>query len=434
MRRGRPKHDDILTPREWEVLSLLRNGLSNQQIADALVISESTARYHVSEIISKLGVSSRHEAAAWQQPERRRRWRASLITLPFPRRIMAGSLIGASALVLLLLAAGLYVMDQRKTAAHDISAAAVGGDGDGSASLSWDAVPAASEVIAKGDPVGFKVCKQVTNWQRPDPLGPNEVYADLRFGKDGMPTPSSYFLAQSDFFDVPMADSASINKYMYSATGILEDQQAATVVEECNPGTFYQSGQGMTHSFNLFDHRIVASYRLGDNYVLVVDDSPKSWQAVYLPYPPENSTYQRNFTSVQFVDSRGRLLFREQALGPKRSIQMTRYDGDGIVGATFSPASTALLPEFEIETATAYSLYQGFDGYEGVPQIAGSVSVRDNNGAIVQTVSFGQRKGQWDALARLELTPGRYRLEFALQTADTGRQDFLLLRDDQPLP
>ena len=33
MQRGRPKHPDILTPREWEVLALLRDGASNDEIA-----------------------------------------------------------------------------------------------------------------------------------------------------------------------------------------------------------------------------------------------------------------------------------------------------------------------------------------------------------------------------------------------------------------
>jgi DNA-binding NarL/FixJ family response regulator len=39
------------------------NGLSNQQIADALVISERTAQTHVSNILSKLGVASKTQAA-----------------------------------------------------------------------------------------------------------------------------------------------------------------------------------------------------------------------------------------------------------------------------------------------------------------------------------------------------------------------------------
>jgi len=64
--RGRPKHPDILTPREWEVLALLREGGSNEEIAQALGVALATARFHVSEIIGKLGVTNRHEAAAWR--------------------------------------------------------------------------------------------------------------------------------------------------------------------------------------------------------------------------------------------------------------------------------------------------------------------------------------------------------------------------------
>jgi NarL family two-component system response regulator LiaR len=57
-----------LSPREWEVLGLLVDGLSNSQIAERLVISPATAKFHVRNIFSKLGVSNRAEAIAlaWQ--------------------------------------------------------------------------------------------------------------------------------------------------------------------------------------------------------------------------------------------------------------------------------------------------------------------------------------------------------------------------------
>jgi DNA-binding NarL/FixJ family response regulator len=59
----KPQTVNSLTDREREVLVLVAKGLSNQQIADALVISERTARTHVSNILGKLGVASRTQAA-----------------------------------------------------------------------------------------------------------------------------------------------------------------------------------------------------------------------------------------------------------------------------------------------------------------------------------------------------------------------------------
>ncbi len=57
-----PGHD--LTERELEVLALMVQGLNNPDIAERLMVSQSTIKFHVSSILSKLGVASRTEAVA----------------------------------------------------------------------------------------------------------------------------------------------------------------------------------------------------------------------------------------------------------------------------------------------------------------------------------------------------------------------------------
>ena len=56
------EHPAGLTPREVEVLELIAEEMTNAEIADALFISEKTVGHHVSSILGKLGVDSRHEA------------------------------------------------------------------------------------------------------------------------------------------------------------------------------------------------------------------------------------------------------------------------------------------------------------------------------------------------------------------------------------
>lgn len=54
--------DEDLTPREIEVLQLIRDGHKNKQIADRLTISENTVNFHIKNIVEKLGANDRTHA------------------------------------------------------------------------------------------------------------------------------------------------------------------------------------------------------------------------------------------------------------------------------------------------------------------------------------------------------------------------------------
>lgn len=64
--RGRPRHDDALTPAEWRVVEAVRHGLTSRQIAERRGISIDAVKYHVANVLQKLGLSSRAELRLWK--------------------------------------------------------------------------------------------------------------------------------------------------------------------------------------------------------------------------------------------------------------------------------------------------------------------------------------------------------------------------------
>lgn len=65
VKRGRPLHEDILTPGEWKVVEGVRHGLSNPEIAERMDVSMNAVKYHVANALQKLGFESRKELRHW---------------------------------------------------------------------------------------------------------------------------------------------------------------------------------------------------------------------------------------------------------------------------------------------------------------------------------------------------------------------------------
>lgn len=92
------RNEPILSEREDEVLQLLSTGMSNQELAKALSLSEHTIKNHVFHIFNKLGVSNRTEAVIYATNHREksnqlRRLEASVESIPSSQRSAAGGQI-----------------------------------------------------------------------------------------------------------------------------------------------------------------------------------------------------------------------------------------------------------------------------------------------------------------------------------------------------
>src|SRR6202140_4388055 len=64
-RRGRPPHDDVLTPTEWRVVHAVQHGMSNREIAARRGVSPDAAKYHVANAVAKLGLANRQALRRW---------------------------------------------------------------------------------------------------------------------------------------------------------------------------------------------------------------------------------------------------------------------------------------------------------------------------------------------------------------------------------
>src|SRR5450631_3669877 len=66
-RRGRPPHNDLLTPAEWTVVHAVKHGMTSRQIAERRGMSIDAVKYHVANALAKLGLTNRKALRHWHQ-------------------------------------------------------------------------------------------------------------------------------------------------------------------------------------------------------------------------------------------------------------------------------------------------------------------------------------------------------------------------------
>jgi DNA-binding CsgD family transcriptional regulator/catechol 2,3-dioxygenase-like lactoylglutathione lyase family enzyme len=64
-RRGRPPHDDVLTPTEWQIVHAVQHGMSNRAIATRRGISLDAVKFHLDNVRTKLAIGSRTSLRTW---------------------------------------------------------------------------------------------------------------------------------------------------------------------------------------------------------------------------------------------------------------------------------------------------------------------------------------------------------------------------------
>jgi DNA-binding CsgD family transcriptional regulator/catechol 2,3-dioxygenase-like lactoylglutathione lyase family enzyme len=66
-RRGRPPHDDVLTPAEWKVTHAVQHGMTNRAIAERSGVSRNGIKFHIANVLGKLGLTDRKALRHWFQ-------------------------------------------------------------------------------------------------------------------------------------------------------------------------------------------------------------------------------------------------------------------------------------------------------------------------------------------------------------------------------
>ncbi|HKS92659.1 MAG TPA: helix-turn-helix transcriptional regulator, partial [Tepidiformaceae bacterium] len=205
-----PELRSLLTPRQREVLALIASGRTNYEIAQQLGLTLDGVKWHVREILARLDVDSREEAAAVWRDKQRLPARVGRAARSFAGGIGLKWLVGGAATLAVVGGALALVVWQTSPGSSHVHAAATA-----HASTTASAPTTAEDpdaILKNGSPVPFKICAGGDGWTRATTADLTPLFTNRRFGDGKLPYPIYWtiHLANFVYVDAPTAISANV--------------------------------------------------------------------------------------------------------------------------------------------------------------------------------------------------------------------------------
>jgi DNA-binding CsgD family transcriptional regulator len=401
----RPNGAIDLTPRQREVLNLVSRGKTNFEIATALGITLDGAKWHIREIMAKLGCDSREDdVAAWRRHCSLRE-RVARVVGPASARGMAravASVTGAA----LIAAMGSALLLNRSGGTDGATPATPPAPTQAAATIpSGPAV--APSVTAVAGPIAFRSCG-TSSFIRPSIADMASVFHNPRFGgTDQRPGPAyfKYYLTNG-YRVVPRANSANVENVALSGIQLNQNQTELIPARKPCDQAFRQDYTIDYYEF-WFVGMVPTAVRLdSDMLTITADELPGSFTDFVFPEPPvpapaivskDASSRLPSFKEMRVRDADGRLVYSDGALGE------VRYAPDGSLVYASDGFNNGDV-EFEIvghpQTIAIYST--------AFP--AGSLELTDGNGRVWTSDRTEPAPETWAEVFRRELPAGRYRV------------------------
>lgn len=394
---------DSLTSRQREVLELIARGRTNSEIAAQLGITLDGAKWHVREILGKLDVTSREEAAqAWR--ERRQ--------LPSPAWLgpVAWRIAGAAAAVAMtavVIALILGVRDDNRGEAAPVS----------------DFTTAPSPTPA--GQLAFKDCARYENWSLPstDNIRDRILLDERLLGSDGRPDPANhaYYLEYFWYNPAPSANSALIEPSVFH--GVSTRDPDATFEDFCRYPDDMAYGFEHTQSLWLREHELVRLTGTSKELVATVRPEPGVFRIIQLDASITGTEQlkgvaaTRPFRAVVIADEAGTELSHDN------STSRWEHDADG----TFRVARVRE-PSFRVPVRSPIPVVIQVFGELPSGPITARVFDSPGNSTLMELTPGA---GAWQPLAEIELEAGSWWFQFE---GSVGPAGLILVRKGLPLP